>query len=133
MTKRKLFQWYCGTLALFLLFWWPLSHWFYPDWYHQLLGFERYDAAFVKLIGTMGVLPIVGLIWTAFRPEEGRAFGAAFILWLVCLGATYLYLIATQGFPKGELVNVGLIAGNLVVWYFLFSETGQSSVVEETE
>lgn len=123
MTQRRVFQWYCAVLAIFLLFWWPLSHWFYSDWYHQLLGFEHYDSTFVKLIGTMGVLPVSGLLWSAWHPHESRAFAAAFILWSFCLGATYLYLVESGQFPQGELFNVALITGNLLVWFFLYRET----------
>lgn len=118
--ERRRLRAYCGSLAVFLFFWWPLSHWFYSDWYHALVGFERYDPMFVKLIGTMGVLPVVALLWTALRPEEGGAFAVGFLAWSLGMAATYVYLILVEGFPKGELFNVALLLLNAAAYPFVF-------------
>jgi hypothetical protein len=53
-TRIKTMRVFLSFNGIFLLFWWPLSHWFYPDFYHNLLGFTigSYPDDLVKIIGT---------------------------------------------------------------------------------
>jgi hypothetical protein len=52
--KLKALQVYLAIMAALLFAWWPLSHWFFSDWYHGLLGFApgSYADDMVKMIGT---------------------------------------------------------------------------------
>jgi len=117
MTSKKTarLRLFAAALGLFTLFWWPASHWFYPDWYHDLMGFESYDLGFVRLIGTMGLLPVTGLFWTAWRPRESRGFLIAFAVWAAGLAATYVFLILNGDFPPAEYANAGLLMIVVVV------------------
>ncbi|HEY9163751.1 MAG TPA: hypothetical protein VIN57_03985 [Magnetovibrio sp.] len=119
MNKRTALRLYTIGLFIFILFWWPLSHWFYPGWYHTLLGFQGYDDGLVKVIGTMGLFPLLLLGYAARRPENARAFLAIFMTWSVGMVGTYLYLIMSGVFPAGEYINVGLLLGNLAVMTWL--------------
>jgi hypothetical protein len=69
------FLWLSGWLVLF---WWPLSHWVYPDWYYHLLGFENYphslDPALVKIIGTLGGVSCVGRLLCGSQPCSKPGF-----------------------------------------------------------
>ena len=106
---------YLLILATFTLFWWPLSHWFYPDWYHHLLGFQHYDYALVKIIGTIGILPVLGMYMAALAPLRNRDIVVSLLVFFLLLAATYIYLINRHLFPRGEYVNVVLLILNTVL------------------
>ena len=99
------------TNAVIIAFYWPLSHWFYPDLYHQLLGFQAggYDQDMVRIIGTIGTLPVIGFIYAAYRPQTARAFVVAYTVWCFLMSATYFVVIFAGNFPKGELFNAILL------------------------
>ena len=103
---------YFLALALFTLGWWPLSHWFYPDWYHRMLGFSGYDYALVKIIGTTGVLPVLGMFFVARDPLRNRDFVVALLAFSFLLAGTYVFLIEGHGFPPLEYMNVALLLVN---------------------
>jgi hypothetical protein len=96
--------------GIFLLFWWPLSHWFLSDWYHGLLGFApgSYPDGMVKIIGTCGVVPVVIMFLCAKDPARNRSYVILLMVFALLISATYLYLIARGDFPVRELLNVGL-------------------------
>ena len=102
-------------MLVFIALWWPLSHWFYADWYHSLLGFAGYDDGLVKVIGTMGIFPLALLAMTAKNPAASRPYLTIFMIWSVGMIGTYLYLIGTGAFPDHEYLNVGLLVGNFAV------------------
>lgn len=106
---------YLWLLGAFTLVWWPLSHWFYPDWYHQLMGFQQYDYSLVKIIGTIGFIPVLGPFFTAANPTRNRDFVITLLVFFVLLAGTDVYLINTRGFPVREYINVALLLVNTVV------------------
>jgi hypothetical protein len=108
----KVYLWFLGT---FTLAWWPLSHWFYPDWYHHLMGFQQYDYSLVKIIGTTGFIPVLGLFFTAANPIRNKDFVITLLIFFVLLAGTYVYLINTRGFPVREYINVALLLVNTIV------------------
>lgn len=120
MTKIVFLKGYFWFLGVFTLFWWPLSHWFYPDWYHQLMGFTSYDYALVKIIGTIGVVPVLGMFFAAANPIRNRDFVLILMVFFILLSATYVFLINFHGFPKQEYFNVGLLMANTVITGILF-------------
>ena len=65
----KAYLWAFGVLAFL---WWPMGHWVYPDWYHTILSFESYVSSFVKVIGTLSVLPILCAFLVAINPLRNR-------------------------------------------------------------
>ena len=103
---------YLVLLASFTLFWWPLSHWFYPDWYHHLLGFTHYDYALVKIIGTLGVMPVLGMLFVARDPLRNRDLLITLLLLFTLFALTDIFLITTHGFPRREWINVALLLCN---------------------
>jgi len=115
MTRLALLKGYLWLLGVFTLFWWPLSHWFYPDWYHQLLGFEQYDYSLVKIIGTIGVIPVLGIFFTAVNPVRNRDFVLTLRVFFVLMAGTYVYLIKAHNFPVREYLNVGLLVVNTII------------------
>jgi hypothetical protein len=112
---------YLVALGVFGLFWWPLSHWLYPDAYHDLLGFQgAVDGDLVKVIGTLGTVPILGLFLVARDPLRNRDFLAALLVFYALMAATYVYLINASGFPGREYVNVALLLVNGVALALLY-------------
>ena len=120
VTRIRLLRWYLVGLGGFTLFWWPLSHWFYADWYHHLLGFTTYDYSLVKIIGTMGFLPVLGMYFAARDPVRNRDFILSLAVFSLLLAVTFVFLIETHDFPAGEYVNVGLSAGNALTLLTLY-------------
>ena len=120
MNKIRSLQLCLSLMGLFLLFWWPLSHWFYADWYHQLLGFVSYDPALVRMIGASGIVPVLLILLTATDPVRYRGNLAILILFSLLLAGTYIYLIVTGQFPEREWANVILCVVSasvlLVLW-----------------
>lgn len=101
----KIYLWIAG---IFLFFWWPLAHWFYPDLYHTLLGFAigSYQDNLVKIIGTTGIMPVLMAILSAINPIKNRDMIIILIIFSFLLAVTYVYLIITNQFPKLEFINV---------------------------
>ena len=99
-------------MGIFLLFWWPLSHWFYPDWYHRLLGFhpDSYQYNLVKIIGTLGVVPVLLIFFSAAAPVRNKHMVIVLIIFSLLIAVTYLLLIASGQLPGLEIVNVALSA-----------------------
>ena len=119
MDRLKILKIYLWILGVFLLFWWPLSHWFYPDWYHNLLGFSNYDYALVKIIGTCGIIPVLGIFFTALRPEKNRDILLILIVFAILMAATYIFLIINKGLPTKEYINVVMSILNAVILIIL--------------
>lgn len=121
--KTRALRAYAVFMLVFISLWWPLSHWLYPDWYHDLLGFGPLDGpildAMVKIIGTMGLFPVAILAAVIKTPNQARVLLQVFLLWSVGMAATYVYLINQGVFPVGEYLNVALLAGNFVVMVVL--------------
>ena len=70
LSLTKIYLW---IAAIFLLFWSPLSHWVYPDFYHYtIFGFESYDEALIKVIGTISFIPTLLLFFSALNPVRNR-------------------------------------------------------------
>lgn len=99
----------------FTLAWCPLSHWFYPDWYHQLLGFQHYDHLFAKIIGTIGFLPSFCLFFAAANPIRTRDIVIILLVFFVLMAGTYVNLIRSHGFPEREYVYVALLLVNAII------------------
>jgi hypothetical protein len=119
MDRLKILKIYLWVLGIFLFFWWPLSHWLYPDWYHNLLGFQTYDYALVKIIGTCGVMPVLGIFFAALNPERNRDILLVLIIFAVLMAATYTFLIIAKGFPTLEYINVAMSFLNAVILFLL--------------
>lgn len=117
MDRVAFIRFYLLVLGVFTLFWWPLSHWFYPDWYHRLRGFESYDYAPVKVIGTIGVVPVLGML-----------FASAELVFCVLMALTYVYLIRSHGFPQREYVNAALLGGNGILLAVLYPWGAASAI-----
>jgi len=108
MNRLRFFSFICLVFGIVLFFWWPLSHWLYPDFYHQLLGFlpGSYQDSMVKVIGTCGLLPVFCLIVLSISNKNNWPLVVATSVFSFFLGLTFLYLIVTGKFPKGEYFNV---------------------------
>lgn len=128
MNKNRILQLFLGVMGLFLLFWWPLSHWFYADWYHRLLGFSVYDVGLVRIIGTCGILPVLLLFVTAADPVRYRANLVILVVFSLLLAGTYIYLIANGLFPARELSNVILCVASALILVVLWPARKETAV-----
>jgi hypothetical protein len=113
--KTKIFRIYFYIVSVVMLFWWPLSHWLYPDIYHNLLGFQSYNPAMVTVIGTLSFFAVLGLFFVARNPIRNRDFFISLLIMSVLMAATYLYLIQTGQFPALEYINILLLLGNGII------------------
>jgi hypothetical protein len=113
MKRQRVFSIALIGIAVFLLFWWPLSHWFYYRWYNDLLGFvfASTNDGLVKMIGTCGLMPTLALAALALRPKDNGPLVAALSVFSFLLALTFAFLVARGDFPKGELINVALTGG----------------------
>lgn len=125
--RFPLFRLYLFVLGTFTLFWWPLSHWFYPDWYHGLMGFSHYDFSLAKIIGTTGIIPVSLIMFIALRPQQNRDMVVCLLLFFPLLAVTYLYLIHYYEFPDREYINITLLAVNEVLLGLLYPWRESSS------
>ena len=113
----KAYLWIFGVLAFL---WWPMGHWVYPDWYHAILGFESYVSSFVKVIGTLSVLPVLGILFAATNPLRNRDSVIVLLAGSALMAATYIHLISIGEFPVEEYFNVGLLAINAAITIALY-------------
>jgi len=118
--KAKIFRFYFYVLAVVMLFWWPLSHWFYPNIYHSLLGFESYNSAMVKIIGTLSFFAVLGIFFVARDPIRNRDFFISLMVMSGLMVATYFYLIQTDQFPVLEYINIILLLANCMIASLLY-------------
>lgn len=120
--KTKIFRIYLYVFSVMSLFWWPLSHWLYPEAYHRLFGFQSYALSFVRVIGTLSFFPVLGMFFVARDPIRNRDFLISLLILSGLMIATYFYLIQTDQFPVMEYTNVflllinGTITGLLYPW-----------------
>lgn len=112
-------------LGVFTLFWWPLSHWFSPDWYHRLHGFENYDYALARVIGTIGIL------FTAAEPLRNGDFVVALLVFCVLMALTYVYLIRGHGFPQREYINAAVLGDNGILLAVLYPWKAAASAIRD--
>ena len=80
--------------------------------YHNLLGFESYDLAFVRVIGTLSSFSVLGLFFVARDPIRNRDLLISLLIMSGLMMGTYLYLIQTGQFPVGEYLNIFLLLAN---------------------
>lgn len=120
MTRIKIVKAYLWIFGVLAFLWWPMGHWVYPGWYHTLLGFEAFEPAYVKVIGTLAVMPVMGIFIIAANPLGNRAMMIALLILTVLMIATYVHLIATHQFPVGEYLNVGVLGANTIVLGLLY-------------
>lgn len=123
--KNKAFQIYFSVLSVVMLFWWPLSHWLYPEMYHNLLGFESYDPAMVKVIGTLSFFAVLGMFFVAQNPIRNRDFFISLMVMSGLMVVTYLYLIQTGQFPVMESFNIILLLANGIIACTLYPWRGE--------
>jgi hypothetical protein len=107
-------------LSVVILFWWPLSHWLYPDVYHNLLGFESYDPAIVKVIGTLSFFAVLGMFFVARDPIRNRDFFISLMIMSGLMVGTYFHLIQTGQFPALEYINIALLLANGIIACLLY-------------
>lgn len=101
----KTFLWIASILSFF---WWPLSHWVYPAWYHRILGFDGFEDMYVKVIGTLALIPVLIMFFCAINPIKNRDGIKILILSGIAMTFTYIYLIQKGLFPTLEYINAGI-------------------------
>lgn len=126
----KAYLWVFGALAFL---WWPVGHWVYPGWYHTILGFESYASSYVKVIGTLSVLPVLGVFFAAANPLRNRDSVIVLLVGSVLMIATYIYLIDIGEFPAQEYFNVSLLAINTIMLSVLYPWKQANTVTIERE
>lgn len=109
-TKLRIVQVFLSLNGILLFFWWPLSHWFYSDLYHKIMGFGPVGAydSFIKIIGTCGVVPVLLMLLSAVDPLHNRTSIIILIVFGLLLGATFGYLTASGLLPVREYFNAAL-------------------------
>jgi hypothetical protein len=129
VTRLKITRSFLWVAAVFLLFAYPLSHWFYADFYHYtIFGFESYDDALVKVIGTTAFVPTLLLFFGALNPIRNRDIVKTLIIAGFLMSATYIYMINFRDFPALEYVNAALMLGlALFLWLIYPWNLKQSS------
>lgn len=106
-----------------------MSHFFYPVWYHALLGFANPEQfarnPLVTTIGFAGMMPTLLLFVSARNPVRNRDAILALIIssGLGCL--TFSYLVWTGQFPAREIVNVCLFFATTILLSFFYFWTNQ--------
>ena len=121
---------YLLIFGIVLAFWWPLSHWLYSDWYHQLMGFTpgSYADNMVKMIGTSGIVPVL-LAWvTAVNPQKYRGNVIIMLIFGVAIAATNAYLILLGDWPVQEWFNVVVAAAFSMVLLILYPWRAAASI-----
>jgi hypothetical protein len=114
-SKLGILKAYLWILGIFVLFWWPLSHWFCAEWYHRLMGFEDFDPSLVTIIGTTGLLVAMNIFVVAMDPVRNRAILAVLITFSIAMAGTYFFLIQAREFPAREYFNITLLIVNAVI------------------
>ena len=129
--KIKILKAYLWILGTFVLFWWPLSHWFYPEWYHRLLGFQDFDGSLVTIIGTTGLVVVMNIFVAARDPIRNRAMLVILITFSIAMAGTYFFLIQTRDFPTREYFNMTLLIANTMILAALYPRGHDPAVAEK--
>ena len=72
ITKIRLTSCFLWIVAVLSFIWWPLGHWLYPAQYHAILGFTSYELPFVRVIGTLSIMPVLVMAFAAINPLRNR-------------------------------------------------------------
>ena len=110
--------------GLLILLWWPLSHWFYPEWYHTLMGFphpaQYTNNPLVILIGLAGFFPVLLMFFAAANPLRNRDAVKVLIIVGLLGSGVLVYLIRTRFFPSREYLNVLLYGATSICLLLLY-------------
>ena len=120
MNRTRVFRVYLCVVGIVMFAWWTMGHWVYPAAYHDLLGFESYDLPAVRIIGTLSLFGVFAAFAVARNPKRNRDFFITLLAMSALMSATYLYLIVTSAFPRGEYFNIGLLLVNAIVAIVLY-------------
>lgn len=85
----------------------------------------------MKVIGTIGVVPVLGMFFTAAEPLRNRDFVVALLVFCVLMALTYVYLIRGHGFLQREYVNAALLGGNGIVLAVLYPWKTAASAIRD--
>ncbi|HEY1406436.1 MAG TPA: hypothetical protein VF857_07505 [Spirochaetota bacterium] len=126
--KMRILRIFLIVNGVFLFFWWPLSHWFYSDFYHHLLGFApgSYPQSMVKIIGTCGIIPVLLLFFAAINPAKNREMIISLIIFALLIAFTYIHLIVTGAFPVYESINAAFSLFSAVFLILFYPEKNES-------
>lgn len=83
----------------------------------------------MKVISTVGVVPVLGMFFAAADPLRNRDFVLVLLVFCVLTAVTYIYLIQNHRFPVREYVNAALLAGNGVPLAALYPWEAAASAV----
>jgi len=108
-SRLRFLRGYLFLMGGLLLFWWPMSHWLYPDWYHTLLGFSpgTYSIGMVRVIGTCGVVPVI--LAVARDPLRNQDALIALTGFSILMAFTYIHLIRAGLFPTEKSSTWGCV------------------------
>jgi hypothetical protein len=133
MKRIKILKAYLWAFGVLAFLWWPMGHWVYPGWYHTILGFESYVSSFIKVIGTLSVLPILGAFFIAVNPLRNRDAVIVLLAASILMMATYIHLISIGEFPIQEYFNVGLLAISTIVLSVLYPWRQANTLIYQEE
>lgn len=119
-------------LALILFFYWGLTHFIYPEWYLvTLMGITEYDPSNtydVWSANLMGVLNI-GFAITIWRISHDpvRFKPVLDMILIVSIGtlAVFIFSLLRRDLSPREWINVGLIAGSVLILLILYPKSGK--------
>lgn len=74
----------------------------------------------MKIIGTLGIVPVLLIFFSAAAPARNMHMVIVLIVFSLTMAATYLLLIGSGQLPKLEIINVALSLFSALVLSVLY-------------
>lgn len=119
-------------LALILFFYWGLTHLIYPEWYLlTVMGITHYDPANTYDVWSANLMGVLNIgfaitIWRAsYDPVKFKIIIDMILIVSIGTLLVFIYSLLFRDLSPREWLNVGLIAGSIVILLLLYPKPGK--------
>lgn len=117
-------------LAVILFFYWGLTHLIQPEWYlGSVMGIAQfepgntYDAWSANLLGILNIAFAITIWRAASDPVKYRIIIDMILMVSIGTLVVFVYSLVARGLSSREWINVGLIAGSIILLLLLYPGT----------
>jgi hypothetical protein len=114
-------------LAVILFFYWGLTHLIRPEWYlSTVMGIAQYDPSntydvwSANLIGILNIAFAITIWRASYDPVRFKIIIDMILIVSIGTLLVFIYSLLARGLSSREWFNVGLIAGSIVILFYLY-------------
>ena len=119
-------------LALILFFYWGLTHLIYPEWYlltvmgiTQYVPSDTYDVWSANLMGVLNIGFAITIWRASYDPVKFKIIIDMILIVSIGTLLVFVFSLLMRDLSSREWINVGLIAGSIVILLILYPKPGK--------